>query len=115
MLPESGFSKPLIKLKVVVLPAPFGPIRPSISPFFTSTLRSLTALSPPKDLLKFAISRRLDPLKESDTEFDKTFISDLGVSPKVTSYNFPELLFLIVYLSTALQIVLNKKFVQKSL
>src|SRR5574337_1113431 len=46
--PELGPSTPLIRLNAVVLPAPFGPIRPTISPLCTSSDSSFTATSPPK-------------------------------------------------------------------
>src|SRR5437879_13787505 len=46
--PLVGEWKPLRRLKQVVLPAPFGPISPTISPVSTVRLRLLTAASPPK-------------------------------------------------------------------
>src|SRR6266404_3762845 len=46
--PLVGGRKPLNRLKQVVLPAPFGPIRPTISPVSTVRLRLLTAARPPK-------------------------------------------------------------------
>ena len=46
--PLVGGRKPLNRLKQVVLPAPFGPIRPTISPVSTMRLRLLTAARPPK-------------------------------------------------------------------
>ena len=52
--PLEGGVRPLSKLNIVVLPAPFGPISPKISPIVTSKLTSLTAISPPK--------RRVAPL-----------------------------------------------------
>ena len=48
--PESGASWPLIMLKQVVLPAPFGPIMARNSPGATAKLTSLTARTPPKAL-----------------------------------------------------------------
>ena len=48
--PESGASWPLIMLKQVDLPAPFGPIMARNSPCSTSKLTSLTARTPPKAL-----------------------------------------------------------------
>src|SRR5690606_39802102 len=39
---------PVTRLKIVVLPAPFGPIRPINSPSSSVRLKSLTAFSPPK-------------------------------------------------------------------
>src|SRR5437870_12616584 len=48
ILPELGFSAPAIMLNRVVLPAPFGPMKPKICPLRTSKLTSLTAARPPK-------------------------------------------------------------------
>ena len=45
-LPRAGTS-PMIACSVVDLPAPFGPIRPTISPRRTSSDRSRTAATPP--------------------------------------------------------------------
>ena len=47
IFPEEGFSAPAIILKVVVFPAPFGPIKPTISPSGTSKLTPRTAFKPP--------------------------------------------------------------------
>ena len=46
--PESGASAPAIKLKSVVLPAPFGPITAKISPASTEKLTASTAVNPRK-------------------------------------------------------------------
>src|SRR6476659_2553574 len=64
--PVSGRKNPVIRLKLVVLPAPFGPISATVSPSFTEKPTSWTARNPPNSLLKFritsasAIERRLD-------------------------------------------------------
>ena len=47
---------PAITLKSVVLPAPFGPIRPVIEFFFISKDVPSTALKPPKYLLILSIT-----------------------------------------------------------
>ncbi len=47
MVPRSGFRKPSMHSIVVVLPAPLGPIRPNISPWFTSNEASATATIEP--------------------------------------------------------------------
>src|SRR6185437_14924587 len=47
--PELGLYTPVITLKTVVLPAPFGPIRLTISPSPTSRSSSEIARRPPKD------------------------------------------------------------------
>src|SRR5215210_1330753 len=44
---DVGLSKPVIKLKNVVLPAPFGPIRAVMMPRWTSMWSTLTAVMPP--------------------------------------------------------------------
>ncbi|MCY1380930.1 hypothetical protein D9M69_687920 [compost metagenome] len=49
-LPRVTGNTPLIRLKVVLLPAPFGPIRPMISPELTLKEMSLTATRPPNSL-----------------------------------------------------------------
>src|SRR6185437_9231188 len=48
MAPPSGLSAPVTRLMVVVLPEPFGPIRPTISPRCRSAENSATAAMPPK-------------------------------------------------------------------
>src|SRR5262249_54574629 len=48
--PAVGCRLPAIRLKAVLLPQPFGPIRPRISPSRTSKDTSLTARNPPKRL-----------------------------------------------------------------
>src|SRR5215472_3435863 len=51
MWPESGTVMFTIMRIVVVLPAPFGPIKPNTRPGLTDRLRLLTALKSPKLLL----------------------------------------------------------------
>src|SRR5262249_23783972 len=46
--PAVGRSVPAVRLKVVLLPDPFGPMRPTISPSRTSNDPRLTARNPPK-------------------------------------------------------------------
>src|SRR5260370_19877784 len=48
--PAVGRSAPATRLKVVILPDPFGPMRPTISPSRTSKDTRLTATKPPKRL-----------------------------------------------------------------
>src|SRR5580704_14724070 len=48
--PASGASPPAIRLKSVVLPAPFGPIMPSASPGATDRSISSAAITEPKVL-----------------------------------------------------------------
>src|SRR3984957_6917215 len=49
--PSSGRNWPQTQLNRVVLPAPLGPTRPTLSPAQTSKVMACTALIPPKDLL----------------------------------------------------------------
>src|SRR5262249_46074205 len=56
--PRLGRRKPLSRLKQVVLPAPLGPISPTISPLSTVKSTSRTAASPPKSRVSPRVSRR---------------------------------------------------------
>ena len=49
-VPVVGLYIPVIRLKTVVFPAPFGPIRPYNSPSLISTLKLLTAFNPPNTI-----------------------------------------------------------------
>ena len=57
----SSGSTPVIRLKVVDLPAPLGPIRPTISPARTWKLTSLTATRPPNSLRTACTSSSSSP------------------------------------------------------
>ena len=46
-VPASGWTMPVSRLSMVVLPAPLGPTTPSASPSMRETLRSSTTLTPP--------------------------------------------------------------------
>ncbi|CAB4810909.1 unannotated protein [freshwater metagenome] len=46
--PVLGLTNPVIASMAVLLPAPLGPMRPTTSPGFTSTLNSNSATTPPK-------------------------------------------------------------------
>src|SRR5262245_22785645 len=50
--PALGTSVPESMLKIVLLPEPLGPIRPTISPFSTPNDTRLTAVKPPKRLVR---------------------------------------------------------------
>ena len=54
--PRVGRMRPEIRLIVVVLPEPFGPMRPTSSPGCTANESSATALTPPNVLLSEASS-----------------------------------------------------------
>src|SRR5580704_6447258 len=47
ILPPDEVNTPVIRLKVVLLPAPLGPINATISRAWTSNETSLTAITPP--------------------------------------------------------------------
>ena len=55
IVPPVEVSTPVIRLKVVLLPAPLGPIRATISRAWTSKETSLTAMTPPNCLRAFSI------------------------------------------------------------
>src|SRR5437588_11008075 len=57
ILPEVGFCAPALMLERVVLPAPFGPMKPKICPWRTLKLTSLTAARPPKYRVTLSTSR----------------------------------------------------------
>ncbi len=57
--PESGARNPESMLSTVVLPEPFGPMRPRISPSSTANARLSTAATPPKCLVSPSLRRRL--------------------------------------------------------
>ena len=61
--PRVSGSTPVTRLKVVDLPAPFGPIRPTISPARTSKLTSLTATRPPNSLRTACTSSTTSPAR----------------------------------------------------
>ena len=54
--PASADSTPFSTLNSVVLPAPFGPMMPRISPSAIEKLTSLTAFRPPKARDRFSTS-----------------------------------------------------------
>src|SRR5690606_16337073 len=49
LLADVGLSKPVIRLKNVVLPAPLGPINAVMTPRWTSRWSTSTAVMPPKE------------------------------------------------------------------
>src|SRR5438477_12101625 len=58
--PAVGRNAPAIRLKVVLLPEPFGPMRPRISPSATSKDTPLTARKPSNDLVSPRTSSTYD-------------------------------------------------------
>src|ERR1700687_5491534 len=70
MLPAFGFLKPEIMLNAVVLPAPLGPIRATISPALTEKLRLFTATRPPNRRVTFLSSRMaIDLVRHRPAEY----------------------------------------------
>jgi hypothetical protein len=59
MLPASGLRILVMRRSSVVLPAPFGPISPTISSRASSKLTALTAVSPPKRLVSASTLKKL--------------------------------------------------------
>src|SRR4051812_33459150 len=55
IFPPDDVKTPVIRLKVVLLPAPFGPISATISRGFTSNDTLLTATTPPNCFRAFSI------------------------------------------------------------
>src|SRR4029453_3491252 len=55
MRPEVGRMTPVRQLKKVLFPAPFGPMMARISPFATSKLTRLSAVSPPKRTVRSSV------------------------------------------------------------
>ena len=60
--PEVSGKTPVIRLKVVLLPAPLGPIKPTISPASMWKLTSLTATKPPNSFRTWSTSNSRWPL-----------------------------------------------------
>src|SRR5207245_1591804 len=67
MLPASGTMSPVIRLKRVVLPEPFGPITLTSSPAWTVSVMSSAAATPPKLLRKPSISSSGRPGPPADS------------------------------------------------
>ena len=65
MRPEVGTTSPAIMLKVVVLPAPLGPIRPVMVPARISNEQSRTACRPPNILFSFSTLSTTPPRSAS--------------------------------------------------
>src|SRR5690349_3384961 len=57
MLPSVGWNSPVIRLIIVVLPAPLGPISPCTEPRRTSVVSPSTAATPPKRLITLETAR----------------------------------------------------------
>ena len=66
MLPAAGRRKPLSALKSVVLPAPFGPMIPRISPVATRRLTPSSAFRPPNAIDTPDTSSSVAPMVRAD-------------------------------------------------
>src|ERR1700759_1415751 len=75
--PAVGGNVPDSMLKIVLLPDPFGPIRPRISPFSTVNDTLLTARKPPNRLTRPSTASTGDPLRPQyfEPEFDRGYVT----------------------------------------
>jgi len=73
MCPDEGGKTPVIRLKKVVLPEPFGPMIAFIDPFSTSSDTLLTATSPPKLLVNPLVLRIISFFEDNSTSFSYYF------------------------------------------
>src|SRR5436190_20303982 len=62
--PDVGTSNPANRLRSVVLPDPFGPRMPTISPALICSETPDTATRPPKRLVRASTSRNMAPTRE---------------------------------------------------
>src|SRR5262245_20295664 len=80
MCPPVTRCSPLIRLKRVVLPAPLGPMMARRSPRPTDRLTSLTAVSPPNDLVTPA-RLRTAAVRSHDTSARRGFTASRALEP----------------------------------
>src|SRR5277367_4346311 len=80
--PASGTTAPAMLLNRLVLPAPFGPIRPRISPSCTSKLISTLAATPPNDLLTRSTSSSGGIVRSSRRAHPNTQQTDQTLWPR---------------------------------
>src|ERR1700678_3669581 len=59
--PADGFTRPEHTLKMLVLPAPFGPTRPVIMPALTARVTLSTASAPPYLMVRPSTERLVEP------------------------------------------------------
>src|ERR1700733_16213830 len=59
--PADGLTRPEHALKMLVLPAPFGPTRPVIMPALTARVALLTASAPPYLMVRLSTERLVEP------------------------------------------------------
>src|SRR5690348_4710084 len=85
-LPAVGLIAPAINPTSVDLPAPFGPMTPSTSPWRTATLRLSTAGKPPKRLLRPSNCSRGKPAAGSARKGASDAV--VGDEPSDTSRSF---------------------------
>ena len=81
--PRSGCKMPQQHFRVVVLPAPFGPMKPKISPGRMVSVRSSTAVFSPYRLVRCRISSiRISPFGLDAPLFDSQIVSSAEVPVK---------------------------------
>src|ERR1700749_1882911 len=61
--PADGLTRPEQALKMLVLPAPFGPTRPVILPALTARVKLLTASAPPYLMVRLSTERLVEPAR----------------------------------------------------
>ena len=78
--PPSPRSKPVMTLKSVDLPAPFGPMSAVSEPRRTSKVAPLTAMTPPKLLETFCTERRV--LVSAGTKVELLALAEQSLGPE---------------------------------
>jgi hypothetical protein len=74
IFPAEGGKTPVMRLKKVVLPEPFGPMIAFIEPLSTSRLIPLTAISPPKFLVNPLVLRMNSFVEDKSTSSNSDLI-----------------------------------------
>ena len=64
--PADGLTRPEHALKMLVLPAPFGPTRPVIMPALTARVTLSTASAPPYLMVRLSTERLVEPAGRGD-------------------------------------------------
>src|SRR5690606_8635804 len=78
--PDAGFSKPVMVLNIVVLPAPFGPMSPVMRPSSMVRLTSSTAVLPPNRTVMPLVSSRVPAACVLLSGLSGAEVSDTGPS-----------------------------------
>src|SRR6202022_2857899 len=88
-VPEVDVVSPSRSWIVVVLPAPFGPRRPKISPRRTSKERWSTATTSPKRLVRLSTWMTIGVTVPEDNRSVRLFYADHYVLPLHAGHRFP--------------------------